>query len=203
MAKLYFKHGTMKSGKSIDLIKAHKLYEISDRNILVLKPSVDTRSQGEVSSRLGVSINALNVPSNSRGFIINEVEREKPDVILVDEAQFFTKEQIEEFVSVVDDMNIPVVCWGLKVDFAGNLFDGSKALMELADKVEEVKTVCQYCDSKATMNLRGVINDGVMYAAPLDSKTVQIGDNEYIQTCRKHWNLYKNGDKIIPNLNRS
>lgn len=187
----------MKSGKSIDLIKAHILYELSDRDVLVFKPAVDTRTIGEVSSRLGKSVPAINVP-NEVGFIINKVNELQPDVILVDEVQFFTESQILEFVSVVDEMNIPVVCWGLKVDFSGNLFTGSKALFEYADKVEEVKTICQFCDKKATMNLRGHLVDGVLYGAPLDSDTVQIGDAEYIQTCRPHWMNYKNGDKIIP-----
>lgn len=203
MAKLYFKYGTMKSGKSIDLIKAYINYELSGREVLVIKPAIDDRTANKVSSRLGRSVDANLVLGDSDDEIKSiMIERgragKRTDVILVDEAQFLTKTTIKEFVEIVDDMGIPVVCWGLKSNFKGELFDGTKLLFELADKLEEIKTICEFCDSKSTMNLRANTVNGDLYAVPLTGDVIQIGDEEYIQVCRNHYFEYVSGETIIP-----
>lgn len=184
MAQLFFKYGTMNSGKSIELLKVAHNYREGGKAVILLTSALDTRDGvGVISSRIGLSETALAITRNT-----NIVERlGTPDLlgadcILVDEAQFLTATQVKELASMVDTFDIPVICYGLKNDFSNHLFEGSQALLLIADKIEEIKTVCRFCSKKATMNLR-TVNGSPTY----DGKQVQIGDSEYLSVCRKHW----------------
>lgn len=202
MAKLYYKYGTMKSGKSIDLIKTYHNYKLSGRSVIVAKPVIDTRSESNVESRMGSAIPSM-LLTKEIGQLTKHIKNEKflgndVSAILVDEAQFLTLEQVMELTSIVDDMNIPVICYGLKTNFRSELFQGSKVLLEMSDKIEEIKTVCQFCDSKAILNLRAIKRNGVRYGAGSDDEEILIGDDEYIQVCRNHYFMYASGKVEIP-----
>ena len=185
MAQLLFKYGTMNSGKSIELLKVAHNYEEGGKTVILLTSALDTRDGvGTISSRIGLSEQAIAISPDT-----NVVEKlATPDLlgancILVDEAQFLTVKQVEGLASMVDIFDIPVICYGLKNDFSNHLFEGSRALLLIADKLEEIKTVCRFCDKKATMNLRTVDGKPVY-----NGDQVQIGDSEYLSVCRKHWN---------------
>ncbi|MCD5422960.1 thymidine kinase [Limosilactobacillus fermentum] len=193
MAQLFFKYGAMNSGKSIELLKIAHNYEEQGKKVMVLTSALDNRSGvGVVSSRIGISQPAT--PVSQEDSILRIVNATLstttyvdgraiwPECILVDEAQFLTAQQVADLATIVDSQDVPVICFGLKTDFQGKLFEGSKALFEMADKLEETKTVCQWCDHKATMNLRTV--DG---APTYDGDQIQIGDQEYISVCRYHY----------------
>lgn len=194
MAQLYFRYGTMASSKSANLIMTAHNYEETGRHVMILSSIIDTRSRvDEVSSRVGIKAPAIPIECDEDLLVLfDELRRSQearygysglPDCVLVDEAQFLTPDQVKQLGVVVDDMNIPVICYGLKTDFTGRLFAGAKALFEVADKIEEIKTVCRYCDRKATYNLRTL--DGKPTAT---GEQIQIGDQEYIPVCRKHFN---------------
>ena len=187
MAKLYYRYGTMKSGKSIDVIRAYDSYEKSNRKAIVMKPEIDTRDIGVVRTRKGYEIDAITIPTDISildfELLLIEVTR-NCSAIIIDEAQFLTRHQVYVLSDIVDSENIPVLCYGLKTDFRGNLFEGSKALLEIADNIEEIKTVCQFCSKKAVMNLR-VKRVGDKQIPVFTGETIEIGDEEYIQTCRK------------------
>ena len=201
MAKLYFKYGTMKSGKSIDLIKAYHNYELSGRTALVAKPIIDTRTEGSVASRMGSEVPCM-LLNGKENQLIDFIKSEKflgnkIDAVLIDEAQFLTLAQVMELTLIVDDLKIPVICYGLKTNFRSELFEGSRVLLELSDKIEEIKTVCQFCDSKAILNLRTIKKKGKIFGVGLNDDEIAIGDEEYIQVCRNHYFKYVNGDKEI------
>ncbi|KRN09391.1 thymidine kinase [Liquorilactobacillus mali] len=191
MAQLFFRYGTMNSGKSVELLKVAHNYRESGKKVILLTSSLDTRSGvGCISSRIGISHEAIPVSNETSimGDIIDEdMLKIDPSCILIDESQFLTSKQVEELASIVDLFGIPVICYGLKNDFSNNLFEGSKALLTLADKLEEIKTVCRYCNKKATMNLR-MVNGKPVY----EGEQVQIGDEEYISVCRRHWHCPTN-----------
>lgn len=175
----------MNAGKSIDLLKTAHNYEEQGKNVVILTSALDTRAEvGKVSSRIGLEADAIPINSHSHpAGLIGNHKPGKINCVLIDEAQFLIEEQIIEIADIiVDAWNIPVICFGLKTDFQGKLFEGSKALFENADKLEEIKTVCQYCDKKATFNLR-TVNGSPEY----DGNQIQIGDQEYISVCRKHY----------------
>lgn len=200
MAKIYYRYGTMRSGKSQDVIRAYDSYEKSDRKSIIIKPSIDTRDEGVVSTRKGYNVKA-NILHNKPGEIINLINQEVRNniavhAVIVDEAQFLSPMQIQELIVIADSINIPVLAYGLKTNFRGELFTGSKLLIEIADNIEEIKTVCQFCNRKATMNLRVINNNGEMYGAALEGNEIEIGDEEYIQTCREHFFSFVNGNKV-------
>ena len=181
MAKLYFKHGAMNSGKSLELIKVAHNYEEQNKPVLIFTSSLDTRAEADtVSSRVGFNREAVAITSEMDVYEYVENVGHKLYCILVDEAQFINKEHILQFAKIVDDLNIPVMAFGLKNDFSNELFEGSRYLLLYADKIEELKTICWFCYKKATMNLR--ISDGKpVYAG----EQIQIGGNEsYIPVCR-------------------
>ncbi|MDR0299856.1 MAG: thymidine kinase [Streptococcaceae bacterium] len=184
MAQFYFRYGTMNSGKSIDILKVTHNYEEEGKPILLMTSSLDTREGiGVVASRIGISHPAVAIDENFQVFDYVSNLAEKPHCILIDEAQFLTKENVYDFAKIVDDLNIPVMAYGLKNDFRNELFEGSQYLLLLADKIEEVKTICWHCSKKATMVLRMAdgkpIKEGVQ---------LQIGGNEsYIPVCRNHY----------------
>ena len=177
MAKLYFRYGAMGSSKTANAIMVQYNYQERGQNALMLKPQLDNRD-GErvVGSRSGLSAPCRFVEE------LDSIDLSVYDCLIVDEAQFLTKAQVKKLVDIVDDRNIPVICYGLRADFMGNLFEGSQWLMAWADSIEEIKTVC-WCGRKAIMNARVV--DGKVAKA---GEQIVLGGNEsYVALCRKHW----------------
>ena len=180
MAKLYFRYGAMGSSKTANAIMVWYNYMERGENALLLKPSVDTRNGvSKVWSRSGLEAECT---------MLNELDMDKVrnhvyDCLIVDEAQFMTKEQVEQMVEIVDDYNIPVICYGLRTDFQGNFFPGSHWLLARADSIEEVKTIC-WCGRKATNNAR---LDGKGGITKVGDQVVLGANDKYIGLCRKHW----------------
>lgn len=184
MAQLYFKFGTMNSGKSIEILKVAHNYEEQGKPVLLMTSSLDTRSGvGTVASRIGIKEAAVAIDVDMDVFAYVKALAEKPFCVLVDEAQFLSKQNVYDFARVVDDLGVPVMAFGLKNDFRNELFEGSKYLLLLADKIEEIKTICWYCSKKATMVIRTIDGKPVY-----EGEQLQIGGNEtYIPVCRKHY----------------
>lgn len=185
----------MNAGKSTALLTVNHNYHERGMHTLLLTCGFDTRyGCGQITSRIGISApaNIFNSDTDLVKFIDNQLRVRPIDCILVDEAQFLTRKQVEELAFIVDSRKIPVMCYGLKVDFKQSLFEGSAALFALADKIEEMKTIC-HCGRKATQ-IAKVNDNGDM--VDLDSPQVEIGGNDrYISMCRKHYNELKNKSK--------
>ncbi|MGT2845987.1 thymidine kinase [Streptococcus massiliensis] len=184
MAQLYYKYGTMNSGKTIEILKVAHNYEEQGKGVVIMTSALDTRDGfGMVSSRIGMKRRALAIDEETDIFGYIEKMPEKPYCVLIDEAQFLSRHHVYDLARVVDELGVPVMAFGLKNDFRNELFEGSKYLLLLADKIDEVKTICQYCSKKATMVLR-TANDKPVY----EGEQIQIGGNEsYIPVCRKHY----------------
>ena len=182
MAKLRFKHGTMNSSKSAQLIMVDYNYKSQGKSTLVFKPRLDTRDGGIVKSRaLGTVVEAILIDSDDSYTMTNLAGTFKPDCILVDEVQFMSPHQIDELAMIVDTLDIPVICFGLMTDFQSKLFEGSKRLIELGAILEEIKTVCTECKARAVNNMR--LRDGVPI---FDGAQVEVGGNEmYKPVCRQ------------------
>ena len=181
MSKLYFKYAPMEAGKSLDLLKTAHNFEKKGRKILLFKPSEDDRAGTKmIRSRIGSEREAFPLTRNFPNKIYEYAEAMRPDAILIDEAQFLSRETIEYAARVVDELEISVFCYGLKNDFKNELFEGSAALIVFADKLEEIRTICDKCDRKALMNLR--LCNGVPVR---EGDQIQIGDEEYISVCRR------------------
>ena len=177
MAKLYFRYGAMGSSKTANAIMVQYNYHERGQNALMVKPRLDNRD-GEriVGSRSGLSAPCIYMEE------LESVDLSAYNCIIVDEAQFLKKAQVAQLVQIVDEMNIPVICYGLRADFRGELFEGSTWLMAWADTIEEIKTVC-WCGRKATCNARVV--DGKVAR---EGEQIVLGGNEsYVALCRKHW----------------
>ncbi|CUW15325.1 Thymidine kinase [Leuconostoc inhae] len=185
MAQLFFEYGAMSSGKSIEILKVAHNYESQGRQVLLMTPITDTRAGiGVVASRIGLSREALAVkPADDLYVLIKSMAANDLAVVLVDEAQFLTPEQVDQLAYTVDNLHIPVMAFGLKQDAFNNLFAGSKRLIELADKLEEMKTICSFCGKKATTQLRIVNGKPQRQGA----QVFIGGDEAYIPTCRRHW----------------
>jgi thymidine kinase len=186
MAKFYFYYSAMNAGKSTTLLQSSYNYNERRMNPLVLTPQLDNRSgAGRVASRIGLDAEAATFTQNDNLFDrIESSHRADPvHCVLVDEAQFLTRQQVRQLSDVVDDLDIPVLAYGLRTDFQGNLFEGSQQLLAWADSLTEIKTIC-HCGRKATMVLR-LGEDG----KPLrDGAQVKIGGNEtYQSVCRRHF----------------
>ena len=182
MAKLYFKYGAMGSSKTAQALITKYNYEENDLKVWLIKPSADVRDGAQtLRSRIGleaqVEVIAPEVDIYAR-FLGGKARR--CDVIIVDECQFMTEKQIDQLRNIVNEHNIPVICFGLRTDFQTRLFPGSRRLMELADCIEEIKTMCD-CGSKATVNAR--INDG--YIVTEGAQVVLGGNDSYIAMCHK------------------
>ena len=182
MAKLYFKYGAMGSSKTAQALITRYNYEENDMSAWLIKPSADTRDGKSIlRSRIGLEAEVevmtpdTNIYDRFRGSRAG-----KCDAVIVDECQFLTPEQIGQLRSIVDDYNIPVMCFGLRTDFQTKLFPGSRRLMELADCIEEIKTMCD-CGCKATVNAR--INDG--YIVTEGAQVVLGGNDCYIAMCHR------------------
>lgn len=183
MAKLYFKYGAMGSSKSAQALITKFNYEELGMTVWLIKPSIDTRDGADViKSRIGLECKAQIITPEQN--IEDEYHAAgKHDVIIADEAQFFTGEQIEQLRALVDDEDLPVLCFGLRTDFLAHLFPGSQRLLELADSLTEIKTVCA-CGRKATVNAR--IDEAGRVVTQGDQ--VFLGGNDsYIAMCHKCW----------------
>ena len=186
MAKLYFYYSSMNAGKSTALLQSSYNYCERGMNTLVLAPAFDDRyGVGKVTSRIGLEAAATTFSKGDNLFdIISAYVKEDPlHCILIDEAQFLTKEQVSQLGDVTDEMNIPVLAYGLRTDFRGEPFEGSKYLLAWSDNLKELKAIC-HCGNKATMVIR-LDGDG---NAITKGSQVEIGGNDrYVSMCRKHF----------------
>ena len=183
MAKLYFKYGAMGSSKSAQALITKFNYEELGMRVWLIKPSVDTRDGADIiRSRIGLeSVAQVITPEQD---ITAEYEKAgRHDVIIADEAQFFTSGQIDQLRDLVDDENLPVLCFGLRTDFLTHFLPGAQRLMELADSITEIKTVCA-CGRKATVNAR---IDGAGRIVTEGSQVLLGGNDSYIAMCHKCW----------------
>jgi len=196
MAKLYFTYGAMNSGKTAALLQVAHNYEERKLHPIILKPSIDTKGENKVVSRLGIErdVDYIITPDYDieAGIILLDI-----DAIIVDEAQFLTKEQVEQLYHITKYYNIPVLCYGLRCDFQMNSFSGSTRLLEIADEINELKTICS-CGLKATQNVRFV--DGIPV---FDGDQVLIDGEQknitYDSVCGKCYYTLKGG-KYWPTL---
>ena len=182
MAKLFFRYSSMGAGKSLDLLKVSYNYEENDENILIFTSALDNRyGEGVVKSRVGLSKKAITINENFNIYKYVKPLSFEVKAILVDEAQFLTKEHIFQLSDIVDLMNIPVICYGLRSDYKLEPFEGSKYLMTIADSIEEIKTICSECkNKKAIVNAR--FEDNVIVT---EGEQIKIGGNEsYKPLCR-------------------
>jgi thymidine kinase len=184
LAQLFFKYGAMNSGKSIDILKVAHNYEEQGKPVVLMTSGVDNRSgQGVIASRIGLKRRVTPVMDDTDIYKYVKNIDHPVYCVLIDEAQFLKKHHVLQLIKIVDELNIPVMTFGLKNDFKNELFEGSKYLLIYADKIEEMKTICWFCPHKATMNLR--IHDG---KPVYEGEQVQIGGNEsYYPVCRKHY----------------
>jgi len=181
MAKLYFRYGVMGSSKTANALMVRYNYEERGQRALMVKPALDQRDGDRViSSRIGLSHSCIYF---SEFQSMPEEEIKSWQCIIVDEAQFLSRDEVWFLTEVVDRLNVPVICYGLRADFRGDLFPGSEALLAWADILEEVKTIC-WCGKKATYNARFDKNGVVLK----EGAQVVLGANDcYIGLCRKHW----------------
>ncbi|WP_444464496.1 thymidine kinase [Rhodobacter capsulatus] len=186
MAKLYFHYSTMNAGKSTALLQASYNYIERGMQTLLVTAGLDARAgTGRIASRIGISAAALSFTEETDMFDLckKRLEQGPCACVFVDEAQFLTEAQVWQLARAVDDLGLPVMCYGLRVDFRGQLFPGSATLLALADEMREVRTIC-HCGKKATM----VVRLGPDGRALHDGAQVQIGGNEsYVSLCRQHW----------------
>ncbi|MDO5657035.1 MAG: thymidine kinase [Paracoccus sp. (in: a-proteobacteria)] len=184
MAKLYFNYSTMNAGKSTLLLQAAHNYRERGMGVLLLTAALDDRAgAGRIASRIGISDEATSFGAETDLFALIEARAKGCACVFIDEAQFLDREQVWQLARVADDLRIPVMCYGLRVDFRGELFPGSAALLALADDLREVRTIC-HCGRKATM----VIRRDASGRTVTDGAQVQVGGNEtYVSLCRRHW----------------
>ena len=186
MAKLYFHYSTMNAGKSTALLQASHNYREGGMATYLLTAQFDTRAgEGRIASRIGIAepADTFNPEEDMVAKVSARLARGSVACVFIDEAQFLTRDQVWQLARVVDDLGVPVMCYGLRVDFRGELFPGSAALLALADEMREVRTICA-CGKKATM----VMRKGPDGRALKDGAQVLIGGNEtYVSLCRRHW----------------
>ena len=184
MAKLYFKYGAMGSSKTAQALITKFNYEERGMKVWLIKPSTDDRDGKDiVKSRIGLSCPCHSIGTSVDLYKKYKEEHGDADVIIADECQFFTEEQIDSLRRIVDECDIPVLCFGLRTDFLCHLFTGSKRLFEVADSISEIKTICA-CGSKATVNARLDANMNVV----TEGNQVLIGGNEsYLAMCHRCW----------------
>ncbi|MEI8320437.1 MAG: thymidine kinase [Alphaproteobacteria bacterium] len=190
MAKLYFYYSAMNAGKTTTLLQSAHNYMERGMKTLLFTPSIDTRYEsGKIMSRIGLAQEAISFDKkfDFYAFIKAEKEKSKKPIkcVLLDEAQFLTKEQVLQLSDVSDGLGIPVLTYGLRTDFLGELFEGSKYLLGMAEELIEIKTIC-HCGSKATMNAR-IDETGKMVRV---GKQIEIGGNDrYVSLCHKHFKM--------------
>ena len=181
MAKLYYRYGVMGSSKTANALMVRYNYEERGQRALMVKPVIDQRDgERTIVSRIGLTYPCVYF-HELRAMPVQELQAWH--CIIVDEAQFLSKEEVDFLTQVVDEWNVPVICYGLRADFRGDLFPGSQALLATADVIEEVKTIC-WCGRKATCNARFDENGVVLK----EGAQVVLGANDrYIGLCRRHW----------------
>ena len=186
MAKLYFYYSSMNAGKSTALLQSSYNYKERGMKTMVFTPSIDNRyGTGKVTSRIGINASAISFKEEDNVFAVIERKHHKESLscILVDEAQFLTRDQVFQLGDVADKLDIPVLAFGLRTNFQGELFEGSKYLLAWSDNIEEIKAIC-YCGKKATMVLRVDKNGNTV----TKGSEVKIGgNNRYVSVCRKHF----------------
>ncbi|MBX3154623.1 MAG: thymidine kinase [Deltaproteobacteria bacterium] len=189
MAKLYFRYGTMDSAKSMNLLAVAHNYRKQGKRVLLVKPRLDTRfGAAKISSRCGLEADADLLLDGETA--LDPAEFRNLDCVLVDEAQFLSPQVIEDLRRITVDPGVPVICYGLRTDFRTKLFPGAQRLMELADRIEEVKVTCQYCQKKAICNLR-FVNGTPTVRGP----QIQLGaDEHYAPVC---WNHYDEATRSV------
>ena len=183
MAKLYFKYGAMGCSNTAQALITKYNYEENDLKVWLIKPSADTRDGKQVlRSRIGLEAEVEVIPPDMDILArFDETRRGSCNVIIVDECQFLTEQQIDELRAIVNDRNVPVMCFGLRTDFQTKLFPGSRRLMELADEIQEIKTMCD-CGAKATVNAR---IDASGHIITQGAQVVLGGNDSYIAMCHK------------------
>ncbi len=183
MAKLYFKYGAMGSSKTAQALIAKYNYEENDLNVWLIKPSADIRDGADIlRSRIGLEAKVeIITPGINVYDLFAQTQAESCDVIIVDECQFLLPEQIDQLREIVNDFSLPVMCFGLRTDFQTKLFPGSRRLMEIADTIQEIKTICD-CGAKATVNAR---IDGEGHIVTQGAQVVLGGNDSYIAMCHK------------------
>lgn len=186
MAKLYFHYSTMNAGKSTVLLQASHNYRENNMDTYLLTARLDDRAgAGRIASRIGIGQDADTFAEGDDLFqrIRQRLDRGPVAAVFVDEAQFLSPDQVWQLARTVDDLRVPVLAYGLRVDFQGKLFPGSATLLALADEMREVRTIC-HCGKKATM----VVRQDDQGRVAVDGDQVQIGGNEtYVSLCRRHW----------------
>ncbi len=191
MAKLYFSYSAMNAGKSTLLLQASYNYGERGMKTILFTAKLDNRSKlGEITSRIGLAEKAKTFEEQDNLFSIieNKISDYSISCILIDEAQFLTQKQVWELSDVVDKLNIPVMCYGLRTDFQGKLFPGSETLLSIADELREIRTICD-CGKKAIMVVRQDEKGKVIK----EGKQIEIGGNDkYISLCRYHWKSQMN-----------
>ena len=186
MAKLHFFYSTMNAGKSTSLLQSNHNYKENGLDTMIFLPNETSKlSKGQIVSRIGLKAKAI-IANKDFNFInfIKDNKSENLSCILIDEAQFLTKEQVRQLGLVADRLNYPVMCYGIRTDFRGELFEGSSELLALADNLIELKTICSLCSRKATMVVR---KDGSGKVVTEGSKVVVGGNDIYMPVCRKHY----------------
>tara|TARA_B100000609_G_scaffold97822_1_gene77881 strand:+ start:85 stop:666 length:582 start_codon:yes stop_codon:yes gene_type:complete len=191
MAKLHFFYSTMNAGKSTALLQSnHNYFESNLKTLLFIPNAIGKKSKGKIVSRIGLEAKAT--VFNSQYNFIKEIKKlDFLDIscIFVDEAQFLTSQQVHDLSEIADEFNIPVMCYGIRTDFQGKLFEGSSELLALADNLNELKTICSECDKKATMVMRLDSEGNVV----LEGKKILVGGNDIYKTvCRKHFRKLTN-----------
>lgn len=191
MAKLYFRYGVVGAAKTLNLIAVHNTYKQQGKVSLIFKPAIDERGDAtKVTSRNGSSedVDALLDGDGFDEIVVRMIAKKNPDCILVDEAQFLSKDFVDSLRHLSYAYNIPVICYGLKTDFQKNLFPGSKRLLEVADSIEEVKTTCKHCNSKAIYNIRLNKEGKAVFEGP----QVLLGwDDTYEPVCHRHYSIWE------------
>ncbi|WP_366139455.1 thymidine kinase [uncultured Endozoicomonas sp.] len=187
MASFYFYFSSMDSGKSTYLLQSAHNYRSAGKRVLLLAPVIDDRfGKARITSRIGLQSEAVAISSNDhlKEQIAREHSEEYIACVMVDESQFLTPEQVWQLSDVVDELGIPVLCFGLRTDAFGKVFPGSEVLLSIADELTELKSICKRCEKKANMQLR---LDGEGNPVKTGSQ-VQIGGNDtYLSVCRKHY----------------
>lgn len=197
MAKLYVKYGTMGSAKSTTLLTTAHQYQQQGKRVLLFKPVTDTRSsKGMIESRLGISKPCCDINSDvDIHLLVGSLENRNIDCILVDEAQFLTREQVKQLVKIVDNYNINVMCYCLKNTYIdGVIFEAVQELLYSANDISELKSVCECCNNKATHHLFLIDDEPVR-----DGEVIKVGDikgsQRYMSVCRKCYYSYKKNEK--------
>lgn len=186
MAKLYFSYAAMNAGKSTILLQASHNYRERGMNTLLLTARLDDRvAEGKIGSRIGLESSAFvfDGETDMMALVTDENTRSRLACVMVDEAQFLSDAQVWQLASIADEIGIPVMCYGLRTDFQGNLFPGSARLLAIADVLREIRTIC-HCGRKATM----VVRQDDMGHVIREGAQIEIGGNErYVSLCRRHW----------------